>query len=270
MLKKILYLCIIFSLIGYIFVVPANNKYIVLQSTTSTQNSGLYDYILPIYKEQTGLKVNVVAVGTGQALKNAARCDGDVLIVHAKKRELDFIKNGYGISRSNLMYNNFVIIGPISDPANVAKSNNIIEALKKIEEEKAKFISRGDDSGTHIKERKLWEYAAINPTKFSGQWYLESGSSMGATITLAVSVKAYTITDHATWVAYKNKQNHKILFSGDKRLFNQYGVIVVNPKHCKNVRYEEAVKFKNWLLSDAGKKAISSYKIQDVQLFYPN
>ena len=248
----------------------ANDDFIVVQSTTSTLNSGLYDHILPIYNKKSGINVKVVAVGTGQALKNAKQCDGDVLIVHAKNRELDFVNDGYGTERKDLMHNDFVIIGPKNDPAEIKTLSNISSVFRSFFDNKNKFISRADDSGTHILEKELWVSSNINPENYSGKWYLEAGAGMGATITIAVNMNAYTISDRATWVAYKNKQNHEILFSGDKKLFNQYGVILVNPSHCPNAKLTQAKHFRDWLLSENGKKAISSHKVNGIQLFYPN
>lgn len=187
---------------------------IIVQSTTSTQNSGLYDYLFPILKKDTGVQVNIIAVGTGQAIKNAMRCDGDMLLVHARSAEETFVADGYGEYRRDLMYNDFVIIGPKADPANVAGARDINEVLQRIVQAGAKFASRGDDSGTHKKERSLWQAAAIDPDTGSGQWYLETGSGMGATLNTGVSLGAYVLTDRATWISFANKQNSTILFEG--------------------------------------------------------
>lgn len=243
---------------------------IIVQSTTSTQNSGLYDYLLPILEKDTGNKVNVVAVGTGQAIKNARRCDGDVLLVHAKSAEEQFVAEGFGEYRRDLMYNDFVIIGPKSDPANLATAETATEALQRIQQAGAKFASRGDDSGTHKKERSLWREAAIDPDTGSGQWYLETGSGMGATLNTGLSLGAYVLTDRATWIAFANKQDGTILFEGNPALFNQYGVIPVSAAKCPNVNREAAEAFAQWLLSTTGQAAIAAYQVDGKQLFFPN
>lgn len=243
---------------------------IVVQSTTSTQNSGLYEYLLPKFNEQTGIQVRVVAVGTGQALKNAEKCDGDVLLVHAKKAEEEFVAKGYGVARTDLMYNDFVILGPDSDPAGVAGAKDPAVALNKIAESGSTFISRGDDSGTHKKEISLWRGAGIDPTEHSGEWYREVGAGMGAALNIAVGSNAYILSDRATWIAHSNKGDLKIAVEGADSLFNQYGVILVNPEHCPNTRAADGQKFIDWLLSDAGQSAIASYRVAGQQLFFPN
>ncbi|MEO9523029.1 substrate-binding domain-containing protein [Marinobacter alexandrii] len=243
---------------------------IIVQSTTSTKNSGLYDYLLPIVKSATGIQVNVVAVGTGQAIKNAMRCDGDVLLVHAKSAEEKFVADGFGEYRHDLMYNDFVIVGPQADPANVAGASDVIDALRRISQAGAKFASRGDDSGTHKKERALWQEAGIDPVKGSGRWYLETGSGMGATLNTGVGLSAYVLTDRATWITFANKQDAVITFEGDPTLFNQYGVIPVSAKKCPNVNQDAAETFARWLLSDTGQAAIAAYQVDGKQLFFPN
>ncbi|MDV3504226.1 substrate-binding domain-containing protein [Marinobacter sp. M-5] len=243
---------------------------LVVQSTTSTENSGLYDYLLPILERETGVKVNVVSVGTGQAIKNAMRCDGDVLLVHSRPDEEKFVADGYGDYRRDLMYNDFVIIGPKADPASVAGAGNVTEALQRIRETGARFASRGDDSGTHKKERLLWQEAAIDPDAGSGQWYLETGSGMGATLNTGVSLGAYVLSDRATWISFGNKQDSTIVFEGAPPLFNQYGVIPVNAGKCPSVNREAAEVFANWLLSESGQAAIGAYQVQGKQLFFPN
>ena len=209
---------------------------IIVQSTTSTQNSGLYKYLLPKFKEKTGIQVNVVAVGTGQAIKNAQNCDGDVLLVHAKPSEEKFVKDGYGVKRSDLMYNDFIIVGPPADPAKVGGMKDAPAALKKISDAGATFASRGDNSGTHKKEVRLWKASGVDPKKASGKWYRETGSGMGATLNAGVGMGAYVMTDRATWISFKNKGDYKIQVEGDKNLFNQYGVILVTPKKCPKVK----------------------------------
>ena len=245
-------------------------EYIILQSTTSTQNSGLYDYILPKFTEQNGIDVRVVAVGTGQAIKNAQNCDGDVLIVHSKDSEENFVRSGFGLYRKDLMYNDFVIIGPENDPAKVKSSDNAFEAFKKIFNERAIFASRGDESGTHKAEIKIWNNLNMNTNDFNGGWYRELGLGMGATLNVAVQMDAYVLSDRATWLAFKNKRQHLILFEGDESLFNQYGIIPVNPNKCPSVKTNLSKIFIDWMLSIEGQNYISSYKKNGQQLFFPN
>jgi len=248
----------------------AQDKFIVVQSTTSTQNSGLFDYMLPKFTEKTGIEVRVVAVGTGQAIKNAQNCDGDVLFVHAKPAEEKFVAEGYGVARSDVMYNDFVVVGPESDPAGVAGSKDITSSLAKIKEAEAPFASRGDDSGTHKAELALWKAAGVDPKQFSGGWYRETGSGMGATLNTAVGMDAYALTDRATWIAFGNKGNFKIAVEGDERMFNQYGIILVNPEKCPSVKAQLGQTFIDWVLSDEGQQVIADYKQNDQQLFFPN
>ncbi len=243
---------------------------IIVQSTTSTANSGLYDYLLPIFSDKTGITVNVVAVGTGQAIKNAANCDGDVLLVHAKPAEEKFVADGGGTSRTDLMYNDFVIVGPADDPAGVAGTSDVEAALKTIAGKGAVFASRGDDSGTHKKEKALWQAAGVDPATGSGDWYRETGSGMGATLNAGIGMGAYVMTDRATWISFANKQDYRIAVEGDDDLFNQYGVIPVNPEKCPAVKIEAAKAFSAWLISDEGQKAIAGYTVDGQQLFFPN
>ena len=246
------------------------NPSILVQSTTSTKNSGLYDMLLPIFEKETGITVNVVAVGTGQAIKNAANCDGDVLLVHAKPAEEKFIAQGGGVKRTDLMYNDFIIVGPKSDPAGVAGMTDVVAALKKIDETKSLFASRGDDSGTNKKEIALWKLTGLDPKAGSGKWYRETGSGMGATLNTGIGMNAYIMTDRATWLSFKNKQDYVIEVQGDPKLFNQYGVILVNPKKCPSVDVTDGQKFIDWLLSPHGQQVIASYKVHGQQLFFPN
>ena len=245
-------------------------EYIILQSTTSTQNSGLYDYILPKFTKKHDIDVRVVAVGTGQAIKNAQNCDGDVLIVHSKDSEENFVRSGFGLYRKNLMYNDFVIIGPENDPAKVKSSGNAFEAFKKIFSERAIFASRGDESGTHKAEIKIWNNLNMSTNDFNGGWYRELGLGMGATLNVAVQMDAYVLSDRATWLAFKNKRQHLILFEGDESLFNQYGIIPVNPNKCPSVKTNLSKIFIDWILSMEGQNFISSYKKNGQQLFFPN
>jgi tungstate transport system substrate-binding protein len=249
-------------------VFAAEGDFIVVQSTTSTQNSGLLDYILPIFQEKTGTEVRVVAVGTGQAIKNAGNCDGDVLLVHAKPSEEKFIAEGGGVERFDVMYNDFVVVGPGSDPAGI-KGEGVDAALKDIAEAKAPFASRGDDSGTNKKEILLWKDAGVDPSSGSGDWYRETGSGMGATLNAAVGMDAYTLTDRATWISFQNKGDFEILVEGEDKLFNQYGVILVNPERCPSVKAELGQEFIDWLLGD-GQAVIADYKVDGQQLFFPN
>ena len=248
----------------------ADNKSIILQSTTSTANSGLYDHLLPKFSEKTGITVNVVAVGTGQAIKNAQNGDGDVLLVHAKPAEEKFVEEGFGVKRFDVMYNDFIIVGPASDPAGVAGTSDVAAALKVIAETGAVFASRGDDSGTHKKEKALWKAAGVNPADASGTWYRETGSGMGATLNVAVGMDAYALTDRGTWIAFKNKGDFKIAVEGDEALFNQYGVILVNPGRHAHVKAREGQAFIDWILSNEGQQAIADYQLGGQQLFFPN
>ena len=248
----------------------AEDKFIIVQSTTSTQNSGLFDHLLPLFREKTGIEVRVVAVGTGQAIKNAANGDGDVLLVHAKASEEKFVADGQGVKRFDLMYNDFVLVGPDADPAGIGGMKDIVAAFRKIADTKAPFASRGDDSGTHKKEQSLWKLAGVDATGESGGWYRETGSGMGATLNAGAGMGAYVLTDRATWISFKNKGNLEIQVEGDDRLFNQYGVILVNPEKHPKVKKELGQQFIDWLLSTDGQKAIASFKIDGQQLFFPN
>ena len=243
---------------------------IILQSTTSTANSGLYDAILPQFTDKTGIQVNVVAVGTGQAIKNAENGDGDVLLVHAKPAEEQFVAEGFGVERFDVMYNDFIIVGPASDPAKIAGSKDAAAALKTLADADGLFASRGDNSGTHKKEQALWKAAGVDPTEASGQWYRETGSGMGATLNAAVGMGAYTMTDRGTWISFGNKGDYEILVEGDPNLFNQYGIILVNPVKHPKVKAEAGQAFIDWILSDEGQAAIAAYQVHGQQLFYPN
>ncbi|MEC9432991.1 MAG: substrate-binding domain-containing protein [Pseudomonadota bacterium] len=255
--------------------VSAADRFVLVQSTTSTANSGLYDAILPKFEAATGIEARVVAVGTGQALKNARNCDGDVLVVHARAAEEAFVAEGHGLARHALMHNDFVIVGPADDPAGVAPAphapaSDAAAALRAIAAAKAPFASRGDESGTHVKERALWAAAGVDAAAASGTWYRETGSGMGATLNLAVGMGAYALTDRATWAAFGNKAAHRIVAEGDPALHNPYGVIRVNPERCPNVRAAEAEAFEAWLLSPAGQEAIAAYRRDGQQLFFPD
>ena len=248
----------------------AEDKFIIVQSTTSTQNSGLFDHILPIFTKKTGIEVRVVAVGTGQALKNAENGDGDVVLVHSKPDEEKFVADGWGVKRHDVMYNDFVIVGPGADPAKIAGAKDAAESLKNIAGAEAPFASRGDESGTHKAELKLWQDAGIDPKPSSGKWYLETGSGMGATLNTAMGKQAYTLTDRATWLSFANKGDFRILVEGDPKLFNQYGAILVNPAKHSKVKAKEGQAFIDWLIGPEGQAAIASHKIDGEQLFFPN
>lgn len=241
---------------------------ILVQSTTSTQNSGLYDYLLPIFTAETGLEVRVVAVGTGQAIRNAANGDADVLLVHAKGAEEAFLAGGNGVERFDLMYNDFVIIGPLSDPVGLSSVGDLATALNVLAQGDAIFVSRGDDSGTHKKERSLW--ASIDHDAAPSDWYRETGAGMGATIRTAVEMQGYTMTDRATWIAFEGKSDARIVFEGDENLFNQYGIIVVNPQKFPHVNIDGANIFLNWMLGERGQSLIAAYSLDGQKLFFPN
>ncbi len=252
------------------FAATAQEKFIVVASTTSTEQSGLFGYLLPIFTKDTGIQVRVVALGTGQALDLARRGDADVAFVHARAAEEKFIAEGEGVKRYPVMYNDFVLIGPKSDPAKIAGGKDILAALKKIEAAQAPFVSRGDKSGTHMAELDLWKASGIDLDKAKGPWYRDTGQGMGPALNTASSMNAYLLADRGTWLAFKNRGDLAILVEGDKRLFNQYGVILVNPAKHPNVKKDLGQTFIDWLVSPAGQKAIADYKIGGEQLFYPN
>jgi tungstate transport system substrate-binding protein len=245
-------------------------KFITVSSTTSTENSGLFKHILPIFEKKTGIEVRVVAQGTGQALDTARRGDADVVFVHAKAAEEKFIAEGHGVKRYPVMYNDFVLVGPKADPANVAGGKDITEALRKIKAAAAPFVSRGDRSGTHMAELRLWKTAGIDIEADKGAWYRALGQGMGASLNIASSMNGYILTDRGTWISFKNRGNLAILVEGDKRLFNQYGVILVNPVKHPNVKKDLGQQFIDWLISPGGQKAIAEYKIGGEQLFFPD
>ncbi len=244
---------------------------IKLASTTSTQNSGLYDYLIPLIEADIGEKINVIAVGTGQALKLAENGDADLLVVHAQTKEKAFIKAGHGTDRQPFMYNQFVIIGPKTDPADVKSAKTAVQALTRIDNAgqagKAQFISRGDSSGTHYKEQNLWRAANLT---HKGQWYLESGSGMGATLNIAAASNAYTLSDSSTWLKFANKQHLTTVFSGDPILFNQYSVILIPKEKYAHIQFDKAKAIADWLVSDKGQQAINAYQINGQQAFTAN
>jgi tungstate transport system substrate-binding protein len=248
----------------------AQDKSIVVASTTSTQDSGLFEYLLPIFKEKTGITVKVLAQGTGQALDTARRGDADVVFVHAKSAEEKFLAEGEGVKRFPVMYNDFVLIGPKADPAGIKGSKDVAKALQDIKEKQACFVSRGDRSGTHIAELNLWKAADIDIEKASGPWYKSIGQGMGAALNFANASNCYVLSDRGTWIHFKNKGDLQILVEGDKRLFNQYGVMLVNPAKHPDVKKDLGQQFIDWLISPDGQQTIANYKIEGEQLFYPN
>ncbi len=240
-------------------------------STTSTQNSGLFDYLLPIFERETGIKVDVVAVGTGAALEIGKRGDADVVFVHAKEDELRLVKEGYFVNRYDVMYNDFIIVGPPDDPAGIKGLKSATQAFRKISMAKAPFVSRGDNSGTHKKELKIWRKAGITPR--GNRWYLEVGQGMGKALRIANEKRAYTLTDRGTWLALKERERFdmEIMVEGDRMLFNQYGVMAVNPERHPHVKYNEAMRFINFLVSEKGQRAIAGFRdSHGNQLFHPN
>ena len=248
----------------------AEERFITVASTTSTQNSGLFDYLLPLFQKQTGIEVRVVAVGTGQAIQLGERGDADVLLVHHRPSEEKFIQEGHGVRRFDVMYNDFVIVGPKADSAGIRGQHDPVAAMQKIAAIKAPFVSRGDDSGTHKLELELWKAANIDPKTASGQWYRESGSGMGATLNTASGLDGYTLTDRASWISFKNKGDLEVLVQDNPCLFNQYGVILVNPEKHPNIKAKDGQAFIDWLLSPAGQNAIGSFRVDSQQLFFPN
>jgi tungstate transport system substrate-binding protein len=248
--------------------VAAEEKFITVASTTSTEQSGLFGHLLPLFTEKTGIEVRVVAQGTGQALKTASQGDADVAFVHDPASEKKFVEEGWGVKRVPVMYNDFVLVGPAPDPAGIDGMTDAAAALAKIAAAKAAFASRGDDSGTHKAELRLWKAAGVEP---KGQdWYRETGSGMGPTLNTAAGLPAYALADRGTWLAFSNKQDLTVLVEGDKRLFNQYGAILVNPARHPHVKADWAQAFIDWLVSPEGQQAIADYKIEGQQLFFPN
>jgi tungstate transport system substrate-binding protein len=248
----------------------AQTRYITVASTTSTEQSGLFKHMLPAFQKKTGIEVRMVALGTGQALDMARRGDADVVFVHAKAAEEKFIAEGHGVKRLPVMYNDFVLIGPNSDPAKVVGGKDVTAALKKIKSESATFVSRGDRSGTHMAELALWTQSGIDIAADKGPWYRDTGQGMGPALNSASSMNGYILSDRATWLAFKNRGDLTIVMEGDKRLFNQYGVILVNPEKHKHVKKELAQAFIDWVVSADGQKAIADYRIGGEQLFFPN
>jgi len=244
--------------------------FITVASTTSTEQSGLFGFLLPAFTKETGVEVRVVAVGTGQALKIGERGDCDVVFVHDRPAELAFVEHGFGIDRREVMYNDFILVGPNADPAHVDGDMDIVAAFRKIAETKAPFVARGDDSGTSKAEMRLWKEAGIDPKTVGGSWYRDTGSGMGPTLNAAAEMDGYTLSDRGTWLSFKNKQNLKIVVEGDLRLFNQYGVMLVSPQKHPRVKRDLGEKFIDWLTSPDGQRTIAGYKINGAQLFFPD
>jgi tungstate transport system substrate-binding protein len=243
---------------------------ITVASTTSTQNSGLFDYLLPRFTAETGIEVNVVAVGTGQAIRIATNGDADVLLVHHEASERKFVADGLGLERRPVMHNDFVLVGPAADPAGIRGADDVAVALRRIGETKRVFVSRGDNSGTHKKELELWDASGFDPRPASGAWYREAGSGMGATLNTAGAMNGYTLTDRASWVSFGNKGSLEILVAGDSRLHNPYTAIVVNPERHPHVRATEAQAFVDWLTSARGQAAIAAFRVDEQQVFFPD
>jgi tungstate transport system substrate-binding protein len=260
---------VLFGAIAALTPVLAQDRSIVVASTTSTQDSGLFGYLLPIFKAKTGIEVKVIAQGTGQALDTARRGDADVVFVHAKSQEEKFLAEGFGVRRFDVMYNDFVLIGPKGDPAGI-KGKDIETALKTIQAKAAPFVSRGDKSGTHSAELALWKQAGVDIAATKGSWYREIGQGMGAALNTAGAMNGYVLSDRGTWISFKNRGDLEIAVEGDKRLFNQYGVMLVNPEKYPSVKKEFGQAFVDWLLSAEGQAAIAGYKIDGQQLFFPN
>jgi tungstate transport system substrate-binding protein len=244
--------------------------FITVASTTSTEQSGLFRHLLPLFEKKTGIQVRVVALGTGQALDMGRRGDADVVFVHARPLEEKFVAEGYGVKRFEVMYNDFILVGPKSDPARVGGTKDIVAALQKIAAAKAPFASRGDKSGTHFAELQLWKAAGIDIAKEKGPWYRDTGSGMGPTLNTASGMNAYALSDRGTWLSFKNRGNLVVSVEGDKRLFNQYGVILVSPARHPHVKKEMGQAFIDWLVSTEGQKAIADHTINGQQLFFPN
>ena len=263
-------LVLLMSVLFPVLQAHATGETLIVASTTSTENSGLFDHILPRFREKTGIVVLPVAVGTGQAIRLAKRGDADVLFVHDRLSEEAFVSEGFGVERFDVMYNDFVVVGPRQDPAGVRRLSDVAEALKRIRAAKAPFASRGDDSGTHKAELRLWQLAGIDPGPDSGTWYRETGSGQGATLNVAAGMSAYMLVDRGTWLAFKNRGDLDVLVEGDPRLFNHYGVILVNPEKHPHVKVEAGQTFIDWLVSAEGQAAIASLRVNEEPLFTPN
>ena len=250
--------------------VESQDRYITVASTTSTAQSGLFGFLLPIFQQRTGIAVRVVALGTGQALDLARRGDADVVFVHDEAAERKFVSDGYGLERRSVMYNDFVLVGPKGDPADVAGGGDIAAALRRVLGAQAPFVSRGDRSGTHAAELRLWQDAGIDIGARKGPWYRETGSGMGPALNTASSMNAYILADRGTWASFRNRGDLDVLVQGDRRLFNQYGVILVNPARHPHVKQAAGRRFIDWIVSPEGQRAIAQYRIDGQQVFFPN
>ena len=246
----------------------ANKNFIIIQSTTSTSDSGFYQYIIKKFNKSFSTEVRVVAVGTGQAIRNAKKCDADILFVHHKPSELEFVKSGYGLYRKEVMYNDYVLVGPRDESAGIKKIDNIETALKKIYEFELNFVTRGDQSGTHKKELELWKRVGVSNLDIKNKWYIQTGSGMGASLNIAVNTKAYILTDRSTWISFGNKKNHKILVQNEPLLINSYGIIPINPRNCPKVKLEKSEEFIHWLTSQEGQREINLFRKDGQQLFF--
>jgi len=266
-LRKVL---LSFFLLVFLSAAGAQERFITVSSTTSTEQSGLFKHLLPLFTAKTGIQVRVVAVGTGQALDIGRRGDADVVFVHARPLEEKFVAEGHGVQRFEVMYNDFILIGPKSDPAKVAGTRDIVAALQKIKATQAPFVSRGDKSGTHFAELALWKEAGIDIAKDKGAWYRDTGQGMGPALNSAAGMNAYILSDRGTWLSFKNRADLAIAVEGDRRLFNQYGVMLVNPAKHPQVKKEMGQAFVDWVVSPEGQKAIADFKIGGEQLFFPN
>ena len=262
--------CTVALLIALALPAQAQERFITVASTTSTEQSGLFRHLLPLFEKKTGIQVRVVALGTGQALDMGRRGDADLVFVHARALEEQFVAQGYGVRRFTVMYNDFVLVGPKSDPAEVAGAKDIVGALQKIKAAQAPFVSRGDRSGTHFAELQLWKAAGVDIAQEKGPWYRDTGSGMGPALNTAAAMNGYALTDRGTWLSFKNRGELVVSVQGDKRLFNQYGVILVNPKKHPHVKREAGQRFIDWLVSAEGQQAIAAYRINGEQLFFPN
>jgi len=252
------------------FPVSAQDRFITVASTTSTEQSGLFQHILPVFEKKTGIRVRVVALGTGQALDVGRRGDADVVLVHARAAEEKFLAEGHGVKRLPIMYNDFVLVGPKTDPARVGGSKDIVEALRRIRAAQAPFVSRGDKSGTHMAELELWKAAGIDIASAKGPWYRDTGQGMGPALNSASSMNAYVLSDRGTWLAFRNRRELGIVVEGDRRLFNQYGVMLVNPAKHPSVKKQLGQAFVDWIASPDGQRTIAGYRIGGEQLFFPN
>ena len=268
-ISKLFTYVIVFQSFLYSLKAVSDPNILLIQSTTSTRDSGFYKYIIPKFEDEYNIKAYVVAVGTGQALKNAKNCDGDILIVHSRELEEKFVEDGFGIQREDLMYNDYIIVGPKNKHIKTDINQGVIDIFENIIEEEYLFVSRGDNSGTYLAELNIWDKSSISPESLDNNLYIKTGQGMGPTLNVAIGLNAHTFTDRATWSRFKNKRDHVILFEHDPLLLNQYGIIKINPDHCKNINHVAANKFFSWILSDAGQILISKYKVNDQVLFSP-